>query len=145
LRLSLVLFVSSTTIFGVVSPPSVGVGVVDRGGLGRLDIGDVARETILDPGTEAEKNFFDDPKTGFEDLEICIAPHCEPPLGTGETRLLLNSNFLLLHKAFLKIFLMHFVNHTESLTQKTIIPEVRSFFTTATAFRKHNAQFHLHQ
>jgi hypothetical protein len=94
LRLSLVLFVSSTTIFGVVSPPSVGVGVVDRGGLGRLDIGDVARETILDPGTEAEKNFFDDPKTGFEDLEICIAPHCEPPFGTGETRLLLNSIFL---------------------------------------------------
>ena len=90
----MILLASSTTIFGAESPPSVGVGVVERGGLGRLDIGDVARETILDPGTEAEKNFFDDPKTGLKDLEIFIAPHCEPPFGAGETRLLLNSNFL---------------------------------------------------
>jgi hypothetical protein len=81
-------------IFGEVSPPSVGVGVVERGGLGRLDIGDVARETILDPGTEAEKNFLDDPNTGLKDLAILCAPHWEPPLGIGETRLLLNSSFL---------------------------------------------------
>lgn len=94
LRLSFVLLASSTTIFGDVSPPRVGVGVVERGGLGRLEIGDVARETILDPGTEAEKNFFDDPNTGLKDLEILRAPHCEPPFGTGETRLLLNSSFL---------------------------------------------------
>lgn len=57
------------------SPPNVGVGVVERGGLGRLDIGDVARETILDPGTEAEKNFFDEPNTGLKDLEMLRAPH----------------------------------------------------------------------
>lgn len=95
LRLSLVLLaLSSTAIFGDVSPPRVGVGVVERGGLGRLEMGDVALETILDPGTEAEKNFLDDPNTGLNDLEILRAPHCEPPFGTGETRLLSNSSFL---------------------------------------------------
>lgn len=60
--LSLVLLVSSTTIFGVVNPERVGVGVVERGGLRRLDIGEVTRDTIREPGTDAEKNFFDDPK-----------------------------------------------------------------------------------
>ena len=90
----MVLLASSTTIFRDVSPPSVGVGVVEQGRLGSLDTRVVARETILDPGIEAEKNFFEDPKIGFKDLEIFIAPHCEPPFGTGETRLLLNSNFL---------------------------------------------------
>jgi len=34
-----------------------------------LDIGDVSWETILDLGTEAEKNYFDNPKTGLNDLE----------------------------------------------------------------------------
>ena len=81
---------------GEVSPPRVGVGVVDRGGLGRLDIGDVAREIILDPGTEAEKNFLDEANIGLKDLEILNAPHWEPPFGTGETLLLLNSSFLFL-------------------------------------------------
>ena len=92
----MVLFASSTTILGEVSPPRVGVGVVERGGLGRLDIGDVARDTILDPGTEAEKNFLDEPNMGLKDLEILSAPHCELPFGIGETRLLLNSSFLFL-------------------------------------------------
>lgn len=78
---------------GDVSPPRVGVGVVARGGLVRLDIGDDARETILEPGTEAEKNFLDDPKTAL-DFEVLSAPHWEPPFGTGDTRLLLNSSFL---------------------------------------------------
>jgi len=55
----MVLLASCTTIFGDESPRTVGVGVVERGGLGRLDIGDVARETILYAGTHAEKNFFD--------------------------------------------------------------------------------------
>ena len=96
LRLSFVLLVSSTTILGEVSPTRVGVGVVERGGLGLLDIGDVARETILDPGTEAEKNFLEDPNTGLNDLEMLRAPHCELPFGIGDTRLLLNSNFLFL-------------------------------------------------
>lgn len=96
LRLSFVLLASSTTSFGEVSPPRVGVGVVERGGLGLLDIGDVARETIRDPGTEAEKNFLDEPNTGLKDLEMLSAPQLEPPLGTGETRLLLNSSFLFL-------------------------------------------------
>lgn len=72
---SFVLLASSKTIFGDVSPPNVGVGVVERGGLARLDIGDVARETILDPGTEAEKNFLDEPNTGLKDLEMLRAPH----------------------------------------------------------------------
>lgn len=69
---------------------------MERGGLVRLDIGDVALETILDPGTEAEKNFFDDPKTGLKDLEMLRAPHWELPFGIGETRLLFNSSFLFL-------------------------------------------------
>ena len=73
--LSLVLLVSSTTIFGVVSPERVGVGVVERaGGLRRLDIGEVARDTIREPGTDAEKNFFDDPKVGLKDLVTFSEP-----------------------------------------------------------------------
>ena len=68
------LLASFTAILGEVSPPRVGVGVVERGGLGRLDIGDVARETILDPGRDAAKNFFEDPKTGLKDLEILRDP-----------------------------------------------------------------------
>lgn len=79
------------------NPAKVGVGVVDRGGgLGRLDTGDVARETILEPGTEAEKNFLEEPKTGLKDLEILKPPHWELPEGIGDTRLLLNSSFLFL-------------------------------------------------
>jgi len=58
----------------VASPERVGVGVVDRGGLGRLDIGEVARDTIREPGTEAEKNFFDAPNTGLKDLAMLSAP-----------------------------------------------------------------------
>lgn len=73
--LSLVLLVSSsTTIFGVVNPERVGVGVVERGGLRRLDIGEVARDTILEPGTDAEKNFFDAPKVGLKDLVTFSEP-----------------------------------------------------------------------
>lgn len=74
----------------------MGVGVVERGGLARRDIGEVARETILDPGTEAEKNFLDEPNTGLKDFEILRAPHWEFPFGIGDTRLLLNSSFLFL-------------------------------------------------
>lgn len=96
LRLSLGLLWLSNMTFGDASPPRVGVGVVERGGLVRLETGDVAREAILDPGTEAEKNFFEDPNTGLKDLEILSAPHWEPPLGIGDTRLLLNSSFLFL-------------------------------------------------
>nr|GMD71447.1 hypothetical protein Iba_chr12eCG16080 [Ipomoea batatas] len=81
LRLSFVFLESSSTIFGEVSPPRVGVGVVERGGLARLDTGDVALETILDPGTEAEKNFLDEPNTGLKDLEALRVPHCELPFG----------------------------------------------------------------
>ena len=88
--------VSSTLSFGEANPPRVGIGVAERGGLARLDIGDVARETILDPGTEAEKNFFEDPNTGLKDLEMLRAPHWELPFRIGDTRLLLNSNFLFL-------------------------------------------------
>ncbi|KAF5775162.1 hypothetical protein HanXRQr2_Chr13g0608941 [Helianthus annuus] len=63
-------------ILGDDSPVKVGVGVVDRGGgLGRLETGDVARETILEPGTEAEKNFLEEPKTGLSDLDILRPPH----------------------------------------------------------------------
>jgi len=38
---------------------NVGVGVLERGGLDRLETGDDARDIILYPGTEAEKNFFE--------------------------------------------------------------------------------------
>jgi hypothetical protein len=61
LRLSFIGLAPSTTL-GDVRPPKVGVGVVDLGGLALLETGDVALETILDPGTDAEKNFFDEPK-----------------------------------------------------------------------------------
>lgn len=80
--------------FEEVNPPRLGVGVVERGGLVLLDVGDVAREAILDPGTEAEKNFFVDPNTGFDAFEVFGVPQFEIPLGIGDTRLLLNSNFL---------------------------------------------------
>lgn len=60
------------------------------------DISHVAQETILDPGTEAEKNFLDDPYTRLKDLEITSSPHWEPSFGSGETQLLLNSSFLFL-------------------------------------------------
>jgi hypothetical protein len=85
---------SLAAALGDVRPPKVGVGVVDRGGLALLEIGDVALDTILDPGTDAEKNFFEDPKTGLKDLEILSPLQCELPFGTGETRVLLNSIFL---------------------------------------------------
>lgn len=72
---SFVLLSSSIKILGEDNPPSVGIGVVERGGLGRLDIGDVARDAILEPGTEAEKNFLDDSNTGLRDLEMLRPPH----------------------------------------------------------------------
>ena len=75
----------------------VGVGVIERGGLDLLETGDVALEIILDPGTDADKNFFEDPNTGLKDLE--------PPFGTGDTRLLLNSNFLFFFEYLLSMFL----------------------------------------
>lgn len=56
------------------SPERVGVGVVERGGLGRLDIGEVARDAIREPGTDAEKNFFDTPKVGLKDLVMFSEP-----------------------------------------------------------------------
>lgn len=59
-------------------------------------MGDVVRDTILDPGTEDEKNFLDDPKTGLKDLEMLVTAHLELPFGLGEAQLLLNSNFLFL-------------------------------------------------
>lgn len=92
----MVLFASSTRILGEVGPPRVGVGVVERGGLARLDIGDVARDTILDPGTEAEKNFLDDPNMALKGLGILSSRHFVLPFGIGATRLLLNSSFLFL-------------------------------------------------
>jgi hypothetical protein len=75
LRLWFILLASSRTNFGELSPDKVGIGVVARGGLDRLDFGDVARETILDPGREAEKNFLDDPNTGLRDLELSSPSH----------------------------------------------------------------------
>lgn len=60
----------SLIISGVTSPVNVGVGVVDRGGLWCLEVGDVAREPILDPGTEAEKNFLEVPNTGLRVFDI---------------------------------------------------------------------------
>ena len=60
---------SSTTILGNACTERIGVGVVARGGLDRLEVGDVARDIILDPGREAEKNFLDEPK----DLELLNA------------------------------------------------------------------------
>ena len=50
---------------------------------------------------------------------------------------------ILLDKAFVKIFLINFVDHAESLPQKTIIPEVSSLLTTA--IQEHNVQLHLHK
>jgi len=50
---------SSSMMFVDLRPDNVGVGVVERGGLDRLETGDDARDIILDPGTEAEKNFFE--------------------------------------------------------------------------------------
>ena len=94
LSASFVGFPSLATTLGDVRPPRVGVGVEDRGGLALLEIGDVALETILDPGTDAEKNFLEDPNTGLKDLEMLSPLQCELPFGTGETRVLLNSNFL---------------------------------------------------
>jgi hypothetical protein len=77
-----------------VRPSKVGVGVVEHGGLDLLETGDVALEMILDPGTDAERNFFEDPNTGLKDLEMLSPVQCEPPFRTGETRVLLKSNFL---------------------------------------------------
>jgi hypothetical protein len=59
----------------------VGVGVAARGGLDRLDVGDVARDTILDPGREAEKNFLEDPN----DLELLNVLRRETSFPEGET------------------------------------------------------------
>lgn len=73
LRLSFVLLASSTINFGELSPEKVGSRVVTQGGLDRLDFGDVARETILDPGREAEKKILDEPNTGSTDLEFCVS------------------------------------------------------------------------
>lgn len=87
-------FELSRMILGEVSPPSVGVGVVERGGLGLLDTGDVALDTILDPGTDAEKNFFEVPDAGLKDFEMFRAPQRDVPFGIGDTRLPMNSNFL---------------------------------------------------
>ena len=56
--------------------------------MGCLEIGDDARETILDPGTKAEKIFFEEPKPGFMGRGIFVLPHCEFPFGTGDNRLL---------------------------------------------------------
>lgn len=105
LRLSFVGLASLAITLGEVRPPKVGVGVVDLGGLVLLETGDVALETILDPGTDAEKNFFEDPNTGLKDLEILSPLQCELPFGTGETRVLLNSNFLFFFEYLLSMFL----------------------------------------
>jgi hypothetical protein len=50
---------------------------------------------------------------------------------------------ILLDEALLKIFLVYFVDHAESLPQKTVIPEVCSLLTAA--FQEHNAQLHLNK
>ena len=60
-------------------------------------------EMILDPGTDAERNFFEDPNTGLKDLEMLSPLQCEPPFGTGET--LLKSNFLLFFEYLLSMSL----------------------------------------
>lgn len=72
--MSLVLL-ASTTIFDEVRPARIGVGVAGRGGLDCMDVGDVARDAILDPGTEAEMNFLDGGKAGLKDLELLVALH----------------------------------------------------------------------
>lgn len=72
LRLLLVFLVLFTVNFGDISSDNVGVGVVERGGLVRFDIGDVVREIIFDLGIEAEKNFFDDLNIELEDLDILV-------------------------------------------------------------------------
>jgi hypothetical protein len=50
---------------------------------------------------------------------------------------------VLLNKGLLKIFLVHFVDHTESLPQKTVITKICPLLTAA--FQEHNAQLHLHK
>jgi hypothetical protein len=56
-----------------VRPSKVGVGVVERGGLDLLETGDVALEMILDPGTDAERNFFEDSIRNFNAPGITAA------------------------------------------------------------------------
>jgi len=92
-------------LFGEESATIVGLGVAARGGLERLDVGEVARDTIRDPGSEAEKNFFDDPNTGLAALELLRLPQLVNPFGRGDTRLLLNSSFLFLLEDILSVSL----------------------------------------
>jgi hypothetical protein len=101
----LVFFNSSTIDFEVVRPLMVGVGVVDRGGLTRLDRGDTARETARGVVTAMDETIdflgFDEWEDLNSDLKVVgtfTLPHDDSdgnPFGAGETRLEKDSGFFI--------------------------------------------------
>lgn len=92
LRASFVFFKSSIAVFDTTSPEPVGVGVVDLGGLDRLERGDTALEMALGDKTEfaviAKGPFILGWNRGFANPAGTLTePHEGNPFGAGETRL----------------------------------------------------------